>query len=111
MKQNGRDLNWWFDAYRNACQAPEAGSDFMPGIWRRVDARRGSVRALRRWTGAFIAVSATLSVLMMIYMSVPVRSEPVYSTTYVDTFEQVTYETLAYSEIGMERPPEAADIP
>ncbi len=110
MNKDDRDLDQLFMAYRDACGIPEASADFMPGIWRRVDARRKSTRVLRRWTGAFITAAAALCILMLVYMAVPIREDSFDAITYVDTFEEEAYETLAYSEFGIAQPEEAPDI-
>ena len=38
--QLGLELDRLFLTYREACAAPEAGPDFMPQLWRMIEAQR-----------------------------------------------------------------------
>jgi hypothetical protein len=70
--------------YRNAVPDPEASADFMPGMWRKIEARRSSVRTLRRFTEAFVTLAAALALLVGAVLIPQMQREAVYSATYVD---------------------------
>ncbi len=101
MNRDEQQLSRLFAAYRDACPPPELGTNFMPGLWRRIDAKRGFNRALRRWTRAIVTGVAAASLAMLAYMATPGESSsPIYTTSYVDTLDQgEEFETLAYSEL------------
>jgi hypothetical protein len=100
MKRDEQELGELLAAYRAACQAPEPGADFMPGIWSRIDSRRRFTVMLRRLTSAFVTAAAVICITIAVYTGVPVPAEqPYYSTTYVETLAQdETFETLAFAE-------------
>lgn len=41
MTPNERNLDRLFERYAQACPDVEAGANFMPAVWQRIDARRG----------------------------------------------------------------------
>jgi hypothetical protein len=41
MRSNEPDLDRLFERYARACPETEAGANFMPALWQRIDARRG----------------------------------------------------------------------
>ncbi|HFB98900.1 MAG TPA: hypothetical protein ENJ62_07150 [Bryobacterales bacterium] len=101
MTDEHDDLDRLFAAYREACPAPEPGPDFMPGVWRKIDARRRLTLLIPRWAAGFVAAAAALCILMGGYLLLPRPAEsPVYTTTYLDTLEDSpALETLAYMEV------------
>ncbi len=102
MDQLEREYDSLLASYREACTAPEASADFMPGVWRRIESRRRFVITLRRWTAGIVTAAAAVSVGMAIYMSAPEdRNAPIYSTTYVDALEEdATFEAVVYAEVA-----------
>lgn len=54
-----------FAEYRLACPDPEPSADFMPGLWKRIDARRvATVSVFRHW--AQVCVMATVALTLLI---------------------------------------------
>ena len=50
MHDQGDKLDALFTEYRAACPDPEPGADFMPALWRRIEARRtATVSVFRHW--------------------------------------------------------------
>ncbi len=41
MTSNERKLDRLFERYARACPEVEPGANFMPGLWQRIDAKRG----------------------------------------------------------------------
>ena len=96
------ELNRLYEAYRRACPDPEAGPDFMPGVWRKIEARRRFTMTLRRWTGAFVTASAALCLAMAVYMGTVVamqQESAVLTTTYTEALDTDNYETMAYADV------------
>jgi hypothetical protein len=77
-------LDRLFSEYRDAFPDPEPSAAFTPGIWRRIDARRPPARFVRRMAEAFVALSATVTLLIGLFLIPHFQSAPVYSANYVD---------------------------
>ena len=65
-----RDLDAFFAAYREACPDPEAGPEFMPGLWRRIEARRPDAwltlrRVAQTWALAAMALTLLIGAVLM----------------------------------------------
>jgi hypothetical protein len=58
-------LNAMFADYRMACPDPEPSADFMPGMWKRIEARRvATVSVFKHW--AQVCVMATVALTLLI---------------------------------------------
>jgi hypothetical protein len=57
-------LNEVFVRYRAALPDPEASADFMPSVWRRIEARRGFWPVFHRFARTAMAGCAALSILL-----------------------------------------------
>ncbi len=64
-------LDALFAAYRECCPDPEPGRDFMPQMWRRIDANRSFSYSLKRFARGIITAAAAASLLMGVYLSQP----------------------------------------
>ena len=85
----GPQLDALLRSYREACPDPEAGADFMPELWRRIEARRGVPVVFRRLTQRFVTLAAALCLIMMVYLAYPrPQISPVYTATYVDVLAE-----------------------
>jgi hypothetical protein len=66
-------------AYREACVPPEAGADFMPRLWERIEARRNRwTDLLWRWANGLAAAAAVTSLLFVLLQVFPASN---YSLT------------------------------
>lgn len=64
MQQDDK-LDALFAEFRMACPDPEPSADFMPGMWKRIEARRvATVSVFKHW--AQICVMATLALTVLI---------------------------------------------
>jgi len=101
MARTDQDLERLFRAYRAACPDPDAGPNFMPGVWQKIEARRTFSRTLRRWTGAFVTAAAAVCVAMAVFTGTSVRADEraILGTTYIEALEGSGFETLAYEEL------------
>ena len=80
-------LDALFAEYRNAIPDTDAGADFMPGLWKKIEARRNeNVSVFRRLAQVclFATAAATLAMAVMIPR---LQREPVYTATYVDVLD------------------------
>ena len=77
-------LNALFQAYRDACPAPEPGVNFMPQLWRRIESRQGSFFSFRRMANALVTAALAATMLLGVYTAVPHTKATDYSMTYVE---------------------------
>ena len=79
-------LDALFRAYREACPAPEPSRDFMPQLWRRIEARQTCAFSFRRMANALVTAAVLASMALGIYMAVPrsATSNPAYYRSYVE---------------------------
>jgi hypothetical protein len=90
-------LDELFAAYREACPDPEAGPEFQPGLWRRIEARRRP-QLIQRITRVFVSASAALALLMALLLMTP-QGSMLYGT-YVEALDDDSpSETLAYADV------------
>lgn len=76
-------LNELFLAYREACVVPEASTNFMPGLWARVEAREGSRNLLGRMAKQLVTAALAASVLLGLLASVEEANQPL-NGTYIE---------------------------
>ena len=62
-------LDALFQAYREACAAPEASANFMPNLWARIDSRQTFKLSFRRMANALATVALALSLVLGVYMT------------------------------------------
>jgi hypothetical protein len=83
MDEN-RNLDHLFEQYRTAVPDPEASADFMPELWRKIEARQFFLLRLKKMTQAFVVASAAVCLLLGIVLQVPAAKQQVVSGNYVD---------------------------
>ena len=80
-----KELDALWVEYRGACPDPEPSAQFMPGLWRRIEARRDSgLFIFRRLAQVCVGAAAALAILMGVVLIPHLQKAPVYSATYVD---------------------------
>ncbi len=70
------ELSDLFAAYREACPDPEPSPDFMPQLWRKIEARRSFARGVKRLAQGFITAAAAASLVMGVYLAKPAPQTP-----------------------------------
>ncbi len=75
-------LDALFRAYA-ALPTPEPSVNFMPGLWKKIEARQSFTWSLRRMANAFVAAAVAMSVALGIYMAVP-RTSPLSPQSYLE---------------------------
>lgn len=84
MDEN-KQLDHLFEQYRTAVPDPEAGANFMPELWRKIEARQFFLVRLKKLTQAFVVAAAAICLLLGIVLQVPLsRDVPQVSGNYVD---------------------------
>lgn len=102
----GLELDRLFVAYREACSAPETNPDFMPQLWRMIDARRSVTYSFGRWTQAFVTAAAALCILLGLLQTNQPPRPTFYTQTYIEALQEesaaegATYYEALWTEDG-----------
>jgi hypothetical protein len=74
-----------FATYRTAVPDPEASVNFMPDLWRKIEARQFFLSRVKKLTQIFVAAAAAICLLLGIALQVPVSTDTsVVRGNYVD---------------------------
>lgn len=79
---HNRELDTLFAEYKAALPDPDPTSNFMPNLWRRIEARQNLLLRMKRLTQFFVAAAAAICILFATMISVPNRTES--NGSYVD---------------------------
>lgn len=108
--QMNETLDKLFLAYRDACQVPEPSASFMPGLWGRIDAKRGVSLAMQRWAQAFIVAGAAACLLLGGLMISPLSRPALEPRTYVEVLaedqapDRLIFQDIALRDSAVPRP-------
>jgi hypothetical protein len=85
MQDQGEKLDAMFAAYRMACPDPEPGTNFMPGLWKRIEARRSAtVSVFRHWAQACVVATVALTLLIGAVLIPKLQNNAAYSSSYLE---------------------------
>lgn len=84
MDQFNRELSELFAKYKAATPDPDAGANFMPELWRKIEARQSLILRVRRLTQVFVGAAAAASLLFAMIEVAPFASRPEVNASYVD---------------------------
>ena len=88
-----------FARYRSACPEPEPSTNFMPGVWRRIESHRSFRFVFQQLARPLMAGSAALLVLLVILNIVSGQHTRMTDASYVDALiADHTAETTYYTE-------------
>jgi hypothetical protein len=73
-----------FQRYREACPDPEPGTDFMPALWTRIEARHSFWSVFGRLAKAVTAASAAVCLLLLLLNIVAAPDAHLVAPTYAD---------------------------
>lgn len=74
MEQN-QELDQLFAGYRAAMPDPEASVNFMPELWRKIEARQFFLLRMKKLTQVFVAAAAAICLLLGIVLQVPLATD------------------------------------
>jgi hypothetical protein len=83
-----QELDALFAAYRQACPDPEPSPDFMPRIWKQIEARRSVAYSFGRWTQAFITAAAAICLLFGLLNAYLPSQSDFYTQSYVEALAE-----------------------
>jgi hypothetical protein len=80
-----KQLDHLFGQYRTVVPDPEASVNFMPELWRKIEARQFFLVRLKKLTQAFVVAAAAICLLLGIVLQVPsAGKQQAVSGNYVD---------------------------
>lgn len=101
-----------FQQYRDACQAPEPGANFMPALWSKIEARQSLSSLFGRWSKGLVTCAVAASLMMGVYIARPgSHASPFYNASYVEVLAvSEALQNVAYAEpVHADNPSEVQD--
>jgi len=84
-QERNQELDGIFQQYRASLPDPEASVNFMPMLWRKIEARQMFVARVKKLTQVFVAAAAAICLLLGILLQSPVSTNtPAVRGNYVD---------------------------
>src|SRR5262249_56727775 len=82
-------LSGLFAEYRSAVPTPEAGTNFMPALWQKIESRRvETASAFRHMVQPWVMAAIALTLIIMVILP-RLQHEPIYSaSTYVEVLDE-----------------------
>jgi hypothetical protein len=78
-------LNAMFAEYRMACPDPEPSADFMPGMWKRIEARRtATVSVFKHWAQVCVMATVALTILIGAVLIPKFQESSASGATYIE---------------------------
>ena len=100
-----RRLDALFQAYREACTAPETSANFMPNLWARIEARQSFTTVFQRMGNLLATAAVALSLVLGAYMAVPRPTPKPMDQTYVEILaEGATPDSIPAQTLDYEHP-------
>jgi hypothetical protein len=85
MDRMEEKLDALFAEYRMASPDPEPSADFMPGMWKRIEARRvATVSVFRHWAQACVVASVALTILIGAVLIPKFQEKPAATSSYLE---------------------------
>jgi len=88
MDQLNNQVDNLFASYKALVIDPEPGANFMPELWRRIEARRSLVFRVKRLTQVFVAAAAAICIAFGIFLAVPNSDNPPINGNYVEVLAE-----------------------
>jgi len=90
MDQANNELDNLFAGYKAVMPDPEASANFMPELWRRIEARQCLVFRVKRLTQVFVAAAAAICVVLALFLTLPRAEAPAaVNGNYVDVLAEI----------------------
>ena len=79
------ELDALFQAYGKACPDREPGVNFMPAVWRRIEAQQRNTFSFLRMAQAFVTAAAAAVLALGVYLYLPQNSRAgAYQQNYLE---------------------------
>ena len=88
-KANDREqrLDRLFRRYKEACPDPEAGANFLPAMWQRIEARRSPVLHWVAMSRRALVGALAMCLVLGIVMGTALTSSQFYQSTYIEALD------------------------
>lgn len=81
-------LNALFRAFAGACPDRDPSANFMPNLWRRIEARQTYTFSFRRMANALVTAAVALSIALGVYMAIPHTTATTASQSYIEALAE-----------------------
>ncbi|MBI3684403.1 MAG: hypothetical protein HY235_28855 [Acidobacteria bacterium] len=98
-----RRLDKLFQSYREACPDIEGSPEFMPRLWRKIEARQRLPFTWRRITQVFVSAAAALCLVMSLLLLSPVPQGPGFAISYLEALDS-EHELMAFADLDPDLP-------
>jgi len=89
MDQWNNELDDLFAGYKAMLPDPDPRSDFMPELWRKIEARQSLVVRIKKLTQVFVAAAAAICVVLALLLTVPRTDKAPINGNYVDVLAEI----------------------
>jgi hypothetical protein len=98
------ELKALFAQYRESVPDPEASSNFMPNLWRAIEAKRGFATRVKRLTTLILTGATAACLGMMVYGAFPSGRAHESHATYTDVLA-ASHRPESLAALGIVRDP------
>src|SRR5689334_7579806 len=84
MDRWNNELDALFAGYKAAIPDPEASTNFMPELWRKIEARQSFIIRVKKLTQVFVGAAAAICLLLAAIQVTPGRHRAGSRGTYID---------------------------
>lgn len=84
MDQWNNELNALFTEYKQAIPDPDASANFMPELWRKIEARQSFTIRVRKLTQVFVGAAAAVCLVFAMLEAIPGSSRSEVHGSYID---------------------------
>jgi hypothetical protein len=88
MDRWNTELDQLFAKYKDAVPDPDPGTNFMPGLWRKIEARQSFTTRIKKLTQVFVVTTAAVCLMLGMAVVVPGSLHPELRGTYVDVLAE-----------------------
>jgi hypothetical protein len=81
-------LDSLFRAFARACPDRDPSANFMPNLWRGIEARQTYTFSFRRMANALVTAAVALSIALGAYMSIPRANPAAAGLSYIEALAE-----------------------
>jgi len=81
-------LDSLFRAFASACPDRDPSANFMPNLWRGIEARQTYTFSFRRMANTLVTAAVALSIALGVYMSIPHSNPAAPSQSYIEALAE-----------------------
>lgn len=85
---NDERLDGLFREFAQACPDRDPSANFMPNVWRRIDARQSYAFSFRRMANALATAAVAFSIALGVYMAIPHHAQVNINQSYIEALAE-----------------------